>query len=76
MDLVMTRDRMDSIQPKLLSEMSTEELLEYIREIRQQRKIPQRQLKAKAKKKSKKKDELAALLGNLSPEKLKEMLGE
>ena len=67
------RDRLAEIQTGL-SKMSNEELLEFIRTVRQERKIPQHHVKAKAKRKVKAKDDLAALIKGISPDKLKALL--
>ena len=70
----MGKDKLDALQPKLLSEMTNDELFEFIRELRRQRKVPQRVLKAKEKKKRTEKGALEKLLKALPPDKLKEIL--
>jgi len=67
------QDKLAGLQT-LLSEMTNDELLEFVRSVRTERKIPQHQVKAKAKKKVKAKDDLMALARALGPEKLKKLL--
>lgn len=66
-------DRLDGLETRL-TQMSNEELLAFVRSVRQDRKIPQHQVKAKRKRKTKAKSELAELLKGLDPETLRAIL--
>ena len=67
--------RLAALQVKL-SKLSDDELFEFVRGIRMERKVPQKQLQARKKKKRKDKGVLSDLLGGMDSGKIAALLEE
>ena len=66
--------RLDELFPDV-SELSTDDLLDLVRNVRKDRKKSKKPAKHTAKQKADAKESLRATLGQLNPEQIKELLG-